>query len=80
MERIPRAEAAATEDYEHLVELIVRAMDRTFTTGGHEQGLEALAGMLRSLDQRTLHALAYRLELDVEPPAEEEEKGRAGGR
>ena len=80
MKQIPRTEQAAAEDHARLVELIVRALDRTFSTGGHEQGLEALAGMLRSLDQRTLHALAYRLELDVEPPVEEEEKGRAGGR
>jgi hypothetical protein len=80
MKQIPRTEQASAEDHARLVELIVRALDRTFSTGGHEQGLEALAGMLRSLDQRTLHALAYRLELDVEPPVEEEEKGRAGGR
>ncbi len=80
MKQIPRTEQAAAEDHARLVELIVRALDRTFSTGGHEQGLEVLAGMLRSLDQRTLHALAYRLELDVEPPVEEEEKGRAGGR
>ena len=80
MKQIPRTEQASAEDHARLVELIVRALDRTFSTGGHEQGLEALAGMLQSLDQRTLHALAYRLELDVEPPVEEEEKGRAGGR
>jgi hypothetical protein len=80
MKQIPRTEQAAAEDHARLVELIVRALDRTFSTGGHEQGLEALAGMLRSLDQRTLHAVAYRLELDVEPPAEDGEKGRAGGR
>jgi hypothetical protein len=54
-------------------------MDRTFATGGHERGLEALAGMLQGLDQKTLHGLAYRLELDVEPPAEEEDgRGRPG--
>jgi len=79
MKQVPRTEQAAAEEHARLVELIVRAMDQTFSTGGHERGLEALAGMLRGLDQKTLHGLAYRLELDVEPPAEEEDgRGRPG--
>ena len=77
MKQVPKTEQAAAEEHARLVELIVRAMDQTFSTGGHERGLEALAGMLRGLDQKTLHGLAYRLELDVEPPAEEED-GRGG--
>jgi len=78
MKQVSRTEQASAEEHARLVELIVRAMDRTFSTRGHEHGLEALAGMLRSLDQKTLHGLAYRLELDVEPPAEEEDgRGRS---
>ena len=79
MKPIRKSNEAAGLDRERLVELIVREMDRTFSTEGHKRGLEALGDMLRNLDPQTLHALAYRLELDVEAPAEEPERGERPG-
>lgn len=74
--RIPASRLSTEETKAELVESLVGLIDRTFTSGGHGEGLHALRGMLKDLDLADLQGMVRRLGLEgpeelTEPEPEE---------
>jgi hypothetical protein len=70
MTRIPKTAEAEVQRKEELVQAIVSALDRTFTTSERPRALTRVAEMFRGLDETTLRAVAYQqgvFEDDLEP-------------
>jgi hypothetical protein len=54
-----KATEAGTIAHEHLVRLLLEQIERTFETGGRDEGLRRVGAMLRLLDASALRALVY---------------------
>ncbi|MFZ5624390.1 MAG: hypothetical protein ACOY71_08150 [Gemmatimonadota bacterium] len=61
------------EEREELLERLMSELDRTFTSGGHAEGLRAVRRALASANDQVLEDLAYQFGLDE--PGEEELEG-----
>jgi hypothetical protein len=71
-----RRNQAQAETHEALVELVVAQIDRAYTTAGQPGVLAAVRDLLRRMDPAALSALVYQLDLEAEPPREEEPEER----
>lgn len=58
--QVSKSSVADFVSREHLVRLLVEQIERTFATEGRDQALQAVAHMLRRLDEAALRALVYR--------------------
>jgi hypothetical protein len=73
-----KATEAETIAHEHLVHLLLEQIERTFETGGRDEGLRQVGAMLRQLDASALRALVYGQGLQDESELTESENEPRG--